>query len=195
MSQTPQIKTDPMYVLLRDEKIADFNKRKAKGETFDLTYCDFRGINLKGMDADNIDEAAYEAFQKATEQAGSSSQHTMLASLGVVSKGLNLRIDKLSVDKIAIKDSGLMDGFDHKIDIVIKEDDQLVQKMQIAPMSLMQNIDIDAKLKFASAFYAYMKTRAGNLAIADAYVKQEGGNAVFDILLQDGKITVNGQSL
>ena len=156
-------------------------------------------VELEGfafvMDADNIDEAAYEAFQKATEQAGSSSQHTMLASLGVVSKGLNLRIDKLSVDKIAIKDSGLMDGFDHKIDIVIKEEDQLVQKMQIAPMSLMQNIDIDAKLKFASAFYAYMKTRAGNLAIADAYVKQEGGNAVFDILLQDGKITVNGQSL
>ncbi len=147
------------------------------------------------MDADNIDEAAYEAFQKATEQAGSSSQHTMLASLGVVSKGLNLRIDKLSAEKIAIKDSGLMDGFDHKIDIVIKEDDQLIQKMQIAPMSLMQNIDIDAKLKFASAFYAYMKTQVGNLAIADAYVKQEGGNAVFDILLQDGKITVNGQSL
>lgn len=56
MSQTPQIKTDePMYVLLRDEEIAEFNKRKAKGETFDLTYCDFRGINLQGIDADNID--------------------------------------------------------------------------------------------------------------------------------------------
>ncbi len=55
MSQKPQIKTDPMYVLLRDEKIAEFNKRKAKGETFDLTYCDFRGINLQGVDADNID--------------------------------------------------------------------------------------------------------------------------------------------
>lgn len=147
------------------------------------------------MDADNIDEAAYEAFQKASEQAGASSQYTMLASLGVVSKGFNLHIDKLSVDKIAIKDSGLMDGFDHKIDIVIKEDDQLVQKIQMTPMALIQNINIDAKLKFASVFYSYMKTQAGNLALADTFVKQEGDNAVFDILLQDGKITVNGQSL
>ena len=156
-------------------------------------------IELEGfnfvMDADNIDEAAYEAFQKASEQAGASSQHTMLASLGVVSKGLNLHIERLSVDKIAIKESALMDGFDHKIDIVVKEDDQLIQKMQMSPLAMLQNINIDAKLKFASVFYTYLKTQGGSLAMADNFVKQEGGNAIFDILLQDGKITVNGQSL
>lgn len=147
------------------------------------------------MDAENIDEAAYEAFQKASEQAGASSQHTMLASLGVVAKGFDLHIDELSVKKIAIKDSGLMDGFDHKINIVIKEDDQLVQKMQMTPMALMQNINIDAKLKFAPALYSFIKRQGANLALADTFVKQEGDNAVFDILLQDGKVTVNGQSL
>ncbi|MGB6020106.1 MAG: hypothetical protein WBF77_11000 [Sulfurimonadaceae bacterium] len=147
------------------------------------------------MDADNIDEKSYEAFQKASEQAGASSQHSMLAALGVVSKGFNLHIEKLSVKKIAIKESGMMDGFDHKINITVKEDDTLVQKMQMRPMALMQNINIDAKLKFASAFYSYMKTQSGKLSLADTFVKQEGDNAVFDILLQDGKITVNGQSL
>jgi len=147
------------------------------------------------MDADNIDEAAYEAFQKASEQAGASSQHTMLASLGVVSKGFDLHIDELSVAKIAIKDSGLMGGFSHKIDITIREDDSLVQKMQMSPLALIENIDIDAKLKFATAFYSYIKERGANLAMADAFVKQEGGNALFNIVLKDGKITVNGQSL
>ncbi len=156
-------------------------------------------VELKGfafvMEADNIDEAAYEAFQKASEQASASSQYIMLASLGVVSKGFTLHIDKLNVDKIAIKDSGLMDGFMHKIDIVIKEDDKLVQKMQMSPMALMANININAKLAFATAFYNYMKTEAGNLALADTYVKQDGDMAVFDILLKDSKLTVNGQSL
>jgi len=147
------------------------------------------------MDADNIDEAAYEAFQKASEQAGASSQHTMLASLGVVAKGFDLHIGELSVKKIAIKDSGLMDGFEHKINIVIKEDDQLIQKMQMTPMALMQNINIDAKLKFATAFYSFIKQQGANLALADTFVKNDGDNALFDILLQDGKITVNGQSL
>lgn len=147
------------------------------------------------MDADNIDEKAYEAFQKASEQSGASSQYVMLASLGVVSKGFNLHINELSVDKIAIKDSGLMDGFDHKINITVKADDKLVQKMQLTPMALIANINIDAKLKFASAFYAYLKTQGTNLAIADTFVKREGDNAVFDILLEESNLTVNGQSL
>jgi len=147
------------------------------------------------MDANNIDEAAYEAFQKASEQAGTTSQHTMLASLGVVSKGFELHIDEFSVEKIAIKESGLMDGFNHKIDLTIKPDDQLVQKMQMTPMALIQNINVDAKLKFADAFYTYIKAQGANLVIADSFVKHDGGNALFDILLQDGKITVNGQSL
>ena len=60
---------------------------------------------------------------------------------------------------------------------------------------MLQNINIDAKLKFASAFYSYIKEQGANLALADNFVKQEGGNAIFDIVLQDGKITVNGQSL
>lgn len=164
---------------------------KMQDQNGSLELVDFAFV----MDADNIDEEAYEAFQKASEQAGTTSQHSMLASLGVVAKGFDLHIDTLSVKQIAIKDSGLMDGFDHKIDIIVKEDDQLIQKMQMSPLAVMQNINIDAKLKFASAFYTYIKTQGANLTLADSFVKQEGGNALFDILLQDGKITVNGQSL
>lgn len=147
------------------------------------------------MDADNIDEAAYEAFQKMSDQVGASSQSTMLAAISVVSKGFNLHVKKLSVEKIAIKDSGLIDGFEHQIDIAVKADDQLLQKMQMTPVALMQNIAIDAKLQFASAFYDYIKTQGSNLAIADSFVKKEGDKAIFDIIMNEGKVTVNGQSL
>jgi len=146
------------------------------------------------MDAENIDEAAYEAFQKASEQAGASSQYTLLASLGVVSKGFNLHVKRLSVEKIAIKDSALMNGFEHAIKINVKADDNLVQKMQVTPMAVMQNIDIDARLQFASDFYAFIK-KQGNMEMADAFAKQEGDNVVFEITLQDGRLKVNGQSL
>ncbi|MCJ7766115.1 MAG: YdgA family protein [Thiovulaceae bacterium] len=146
------------------------------------------------MDAGNIDEAAYEAFQKASEQAGVSSQHTLLASLGVVAKGFNLHVKRLSVEKIAIKDSGMMDGFDHKIDIIVKEDDDLIQKVQTAPMALLENIDINAKLQFASSLYDFMKTQ-GILSMADMFAKKEGDNIVFDISLQEGKAEVNGARL
>ncbi len=146
------------------------------------------------MDAEDIDEAAYEAFQKASDQAGNSSQYTMLAAIGVVSKGFNLHVDELSVKKLSIKDSPMMDGFTHKVNITVKPDDQLVQKMQMSPMMLIQDIDIDAKLHFSSALYSYIKMQNANVAMADSLAKHEGDNVVFDITLKAGQLLVNGKT-
>lgn len=55
MNKKPEVKKDPMYMLLREGKIADFNSRKAHGEKCDLTHCDFRGLDLRGLDAGGID--------------------------------------------------------------------------------------------------------------------------------------------
>lgn len=52
---TPVIKDDPMYKLLREGHVKDFNQRKAQGESCDLTGSDFRGVSLVGIDADGID--------------------------------------------------------------------------------------------------------------------------------------------
>jgi hypothetical protein len=43
----PKITQDPLYQLLRDGKVEEFNHRIAKGETVDLTSCDFRHLNLQ----------------------------------------------------------------------------------------------------------------------------------------------------
>lgn len=51
----PAIKHDNMYQLLREEKIEEFNKRRADGEPTDLTNCDFRGLDLKGIKVEGID--------------------------------------------------------------------------------------------------------------------------------------------
>ncbi len=55
MSGKPEIKTDPMYMLIREGEIAEFNKRKAQGNPVDLTACDFRGLDLRGLNATGID--------------------------------------------------------------------------------------------------------------------------------------------
>ncbi|MDH5300521.1 MAG: pentapeptide repeat-containing protein [Gammaproteobacteria bacterium] len=51
----PQIKKDPMYMLLREGKIQDFNKLRSMGKACDLTNCDFRGMDLQGMIATGLD--------------------------------------------------------------------------------------------------------------------------------------------
>lgn len=55
VQQAPVIKDDPMYRLLKEGKIDEFNARKAKGETCDLRGADFRSVDLTGIDADNLD--------------------------------------------------------------------------------------------------------------------------------------------
>lgn len=51
----PAIKQDDMYQLLREEQIEEFNTRHAKGENTDLTNCDFRGLDLKGLKVADLD--------------------------------------------------------------------------------------------------------------------------------------------
>lgn len=51
----PKITQDPLYQLLRDGKIEEFNHRIAKGDTVDLTSCDFRHLNLQGLIAKGLD--------------------------------------------------------------------------------------------------------------------------------------------
>ncbi|PCH61005.1 MAG: hypothetical protein COC05_02600 [Gammaproteobacteria bacterium] len=55
MPQAPEIKKDEMYVLLREGDMEAFNQRKAGGEKPDLTHCDFRNVDLQGMDAIGLD--------------------------------------------------------------------------------------------------------------------------------------------
>lgn len=52
---TPKIKADPLYRLLREGRVSVFNEEKARGKTCDLTHCDFRGLDLRGWDADGLD--------------------------------------------------------------------------------------------------------------------------------------------
>ena len=50
----PQISQNPLYLLLRDEKVKEFNQRKAAGESCDLSDCDFRGLDLRTLDANGL---------------------------------------------------------------------------------------------------------------------------------------------
>lgn len=55
MALKPLTYKEPLYQLLRDGEVKEFNRRKAAGERCDLTYCDFRSLDLRGLDADGLD--------------------------------------------------------------------------------------------------------------------------------------------
>ena len=47
--------SDPLYKLLREGRIKDFNERKKLGEKIDLRDFDFRGLDLRGLDVTGLD--------------------------------------------------------------------------------------------------------------------------------------------
>jgi uncharacterized protein YjbI with pentapeptide repeats len=51
----PQITQDPLYQLLRDEKITEFNEQRKAGVAAELSGCDFRGLDLREIDAAGLD--------------------------------------------------------------------------------------------------------------------------------------------
>lgn len=51
-----RILDDPLYKTLRNENVEAFNSAKARiGELPSFTHGDFRGLDLRGMDADGLD--------------------------------------------------------------------------------------------------------------------------------------------
>ena len=51
----PRKSADPLYLLLREGRGDEFNRRVGAGEICDLRSCDFRGIDLRSMDPGNTD--------------------------------------------------------------------------------------------------------------------------------------------
>jgi len=76
MSTAPKIKTDPLYRLLREGRVEVFNQEKANGKTCDLTHCDFRGLDLREIDANGLD-LSHSYFRQADLRGVDLSQTNM----------------------------------------------------------------------------------------------------------------------
>ena len=63
-----RISNDPMYRLLREGCIKEFNVKRAGGEPVDLTRCDFRGLDLRGLETDGLDFS--ECYFRQTDLRG-----------------------------------------------------------------------------------------------------------------------------
>lgn len=55
MTAGPRALDHPLYVLLREENIAEFNRRRAAGEGVSLAGALLRNLDLRGLDATGLD--------------------------------------------------------------------------------------------------------------------------------------------
>jgi len=149
---------------------------------------------------EDVDSALFSTLQKVSEEAQSnptqqSQQDVMMASGDLFSKGLTINVDEFSTDKLQYNGSKLMKGFKHNINIVVKPDNDFNQKLQAMPLALIQNFNVKAGLRFSKEFYSYVNSLAPTTAMASAYAKEDGDEIIFDIVVENGALSVNGKSL
>src|SRR6266545_7771065 len=70
------ISSDPMYLMLREGCIKEFNAKKAAGDKCDLRGCDLRGLDLRGLDADGLDFS--DCYFRQTDLRGVDLSHSTL---------------------------------------------------------------------------------------------------------------------
>ncbi len=79
--QNPEIKNDPMYMLLKEGRVEEFNRRRAAGESCDLRDADLRGTDLRGLDARDLDLA--NCYLRHADLRGIDLSHTNLEGASI----------------------------------------------------------------------------------------------------------------
>lgn len=115
-------------------------------------------------------------------------------STQLLAKGLQLNVADLSFKKLSVNDMQNLGALEMKMDLSIKEDPNLLSKLQLSPLLLAQNIDIALKLKLSQAIYKNL-TLGSKMAVANNYAKVDGDNVIFDIVFKDAKLQINGKAL
>lgn len=83
----PKILQDPLYQLLRDENIKVFNDSRAKGVSTDLRSGDFRGLDLRGMNADGLDMS--NAYFRGADLRGIDFSHCRLEGASIAGANIS----------------------------------------------------------------------------------------------------------
>lgn len=79
--QNPEVKQDPMYELLKEGRVDEFNRRRAAGESCDLRSADLRGSDLRGLEARDLDLA--NAYLRHADLRGIDLTHTNLEGASI----------------------------------------------------------------------------------------------------------------
>ncbi len=64
----PQHPENPLYQLLREDKVEEFNRRREAGERVDLRGADLRGLDLRGLETRGLELT--DAYLRQTDLRG-----------------------------------------------------------------------------------------------------------------------------
>lgn len=111
--------------------------------------------------------------------------------LALLSHGLNVRVKDVSIGDITInktEDLGSMKIF---ADLKMKEDKDLTNKFQASSKKLLDDLQMQAKIKLANALFLKLIEESPMAQVMVSYAKKDADAFYFDIVFRNAKLMIN----
>ena len=109
-------------------------------------------------------------------------QHKIQQNLLVLfSKGINIKIDNLSLKDIIIKQKNNLGALKIKLDMNVKKDANLTNQIQQSPLILLENVEMETNITLSKKLYNLLLQNIPMAQLITPYAKKEHDNIVFNI--------------
>jgi len=147
-----------------------------------------------------VDKKVYEELEELISETKASGnmmldEKIQKTVIELLSKGLVINIADFSVQNITLDTTDNLQGFKIKSVLTLKEDKDFGKKLQMSPMMLISNVEIQTDIRVSREIYAKLTKNRPIPPVVKEYMKEDGNDIIFNISYLDGKAKVNGKPL
>ncbi|DAB29752.1 MAG TPA: hypothetical protein CFH84_08050 [Sulfurimonas sp. UBA12504] len=167
----------------------DANALKASMEGFNYD------ISIVDLDKDALEELQDILGEAKNSQSEILELKMKESFIKLLSRGVTLNIDDFSFKKLVLDKTQDLKGISISSEITFKEDPALANKLLYTPALLAQNLDTDIKLKISKEIFNKINETTPIAALVLQYAKEEANNLVFEMIMHDGEVMINGRDI
>jgi len=113
----------------------------------------------------------------------------------LLSEGFIFNVADFSAQEVSFKEGEYLGGLKLQSQIELKKDKNLAQKLQISPLLLVENIELETNLTLSEDIYKIVLEQSNGISLPQEYIIKEDENYIFNLRFKDGVSTMNGKVL
>ena len=152
-------------------------------------------VAIRGVSKDGYEQLMELISQAKINQTPELQIEIEKAGYELLARGLVIDIADLSIKEVSTAKTKNLGGMSLKSKLEFKQDRDLIKKIEKNPVALMETMDLDLLFKISKEMYTKLTMASPILIMAQNFAKEKDGIVMFDIKLNDSKLSVNGREI
>ena len=174
--------------------VSSFDDLNISSQTTNISASDFKSDTLLS----DVDKDSLEKFRVYMDSNKVDSLNSLIDAkeslLELLSKGMKFYIDEFYLKNINLNGENL-GGLSVDSNLVLKEDKNLNGLIIYAPFLLINNLDLKFYMQMSKKVYKEINNIWPVDFLIQSYIKQKNDELIFDMILKDGNMKINGKPL